>query len=321
MNSILLLTSTNYICLSKNNIVHKLCEMFQLKQIYIISNSTCKFINHTEKGLSSLQLYCQIVDIIIILYTDIPFSSTCDNVDDELILNIIPNIQKKPIIYFDYFEKSWNNKSNHNQLLLREEPFIHNYMFKISTLYFKRELYDDLKLKGLLSFPEPTFRDTFNEQPNKIYDIFCSFPQKYTGLRLVCIEVCNRLKNEGYNIIIKDDCNDADYIRLVKHSYITLDAWGAGQINHRFLEIIALRSVCCRQRYTVSFYKDYDNNMIIEYNSLNELYYNLKYFLQRKDLLLQMEHNANKHYLKYHTKEKISDYIYNQINNQINNNS
>ena len=191
---------------------------------------------------------------------------------------------------------------------------MHQWFLENAKTYFKRELYPDLKALGLHPYPEPTFRETLHVQPEKTIDVFCSFPQKHTGLRSEAIRVCERLQAEGkYNIVINDRCTPEEYIHNVKSAYVTLDAHGAGQINHRFLEIIALRSVVCRQKYTVEFYQDYDASMVIEYESGDELYYKLDILLNMKPLLLAMEKWAHSHYLNYHTIEKVGNYIKNNI--------
>jgi hypothetical protein len=250
-------------------------------------------------------------DIVVAMYTALPVSDTCNNLNQEPFLSVLETKKFSKLIFIDYFERSWNNQTMGRPWLLREEPFLHEWFLKNSDLYFKREKYPDMI--SCIPYPEPTFHDTSEYPHPKKYDIFCSFPQKHTGLRREAIDVCEKLLLDGYNVLIKDNCSKQEYIDNVKSSYITIDAHGAGQINHRFLEIIALRSVCCRQRYTVEFYKDYDSSMIIEFASSQELYEKLKAFVNSKKLLEVMEERAHNHYNMYHTKKAVGKYLFTEI--------
>ena len=143
----------------------------------------------------------------------------------------------------------------------------------------------------------------------KQYDIFCSFPQSHTGLRQCCLQVSNILAREGHAVLIKNDCTPEEYKMCTQQSHITLDAHGAGQCNHRFLEIISLRSVVCRQKYSIKFHNDYADDMILEYADDYSLYSTLKHALSDKSKLVEMEKRAYRHYLENHTAYKVSEYL------------
>ncbi len=177
--------------------------------------------------------------------------------------------------------------------------------------YLKRECTSEMIKNGFIPFPLTYFPiDTeMNDYPPKDIDIFCSFSQKHTGYRLELIKMCEKLSLEGYKVVIKDDCNKEEYYNLIRRSYITLDSKGYGEINHRFLEIISNRSVCCRQKYNVTFYRDYTpNEMLIEYENVDDAYILLKNNLKDKNYLNTMIEKSFNHYSKYHTPLKIADY-------------
>ena len=312
-------TSEHYECPCRtleNNALHKLCEMLKLQNMYVISNAKCQFVDTVNTHLFEKDDdILEKVKYIFALYTYLPQSKTCDTLTEEPNFELLPYIPKEghKLIYIDYFERSWNNQSQGQPWLLREEPFVHKWFLENADVYFKRELYSDIAELGILPYPEPTFHPGPVLKSYKLYDVFCSFPQKNTGLRLQAIQVCQQLRSEGYTVVLKDDCTPEQYYRFVSDSYITLDAYGAGQVNHRFLEIIALRSVCCRQRYTVQFYQDYDPTMILEYDSAEELYMTLKENIPNKELLDMMEERAYQHYQKYHTKMAVSRYLFENL--------
>lgn len=293
----LLLTSTVYECDTTNNMVHKLCRMMTENEVQVYTNSRCILATtlNTEEEIVKMG---KSVDFIILIFSSFPASP---HIYQEPYLKLLFQINRfDKTFHIDYFERSWNNKTQGQPHLLREEPFVHEELRMNCAKYFKRELYPDLR--KCLPFSEPTDWDTESLPPQqKKYDVFCSFPQKQTGMRRECIEVSERLKAEGYNVIIRDDCTLDEYKKYVRESWITLDAFGAGQVNHRFLQIISQRSVCARQRYTVRFANDYDGSMIIEYDTNKELYHKLIGFLENKEQLVKMEANAYNHFLQYHT--------------------
>jgi hypothetical protein len=292
--------------------VHKLCNSLKLNNATISSNSSCKFIDHTIEDNDILS-YLSNSDAVIALYTALPAAKNCEKLIMEPYFKLLLFKNYSKLVFIDYFERSWDNQTKGNPQLLREEPFIHEWFVNNADVYFKRELYPDLKNLGLLPYPEPTFRQPQEKSHNYLYDVFCSFPQQFTGLRKEAIRVCEKLQSEGFNILIKHDCSPQEYIYNVNHSYITIDAYGAGQINHRFLELIALRTVVCRQKYTIEYYKDYDSSMVLEYDSADELERVLRVFIGKKELLCMMEENAYRHYLQYHTKMKVGEYLLSHI--------
>lgn len=308
-HKVLLLTSTAYNCTVQNNALHKLAMMLYLQKSFIISNSVCEYVHTVHQDPSKLVETGKEVDCIVLLFTTYPESSTCDTIRSETYFKLILDINRPERTYMvDYFERNWTNRPLSQPWKLREEPFVHRFLYHYCQKYFKRECYSDL---NCLPYPEPTLITNnilISRQP-KQYDIFCSFPQSHTGLRQCCFQVSRLLAREGYAVLIKNDCTAEEYKKYTQQSHITLDAHGAGQCNHRFLEIISLRSVVCRQKYTIDFYHDYTNEMILEYDDDYTLYTVLKQALSDKANLVAMEKKAYRHYLENHTAYKVSEYL------------
>jgi len=245
-----------------------------------------------------------IVDIIIL----ISYGDTSSLVPDNLegVHNYILDINKRDhIAYIDFSDD--NDEFN----ILNSEYKAH------CKCYFKRECTDILLQNGFIPFPLSycPLDEAFDYIPQKDIDIVCSFPQKNTGYRKEIIKVCEKLKDEGYNVVINHEfASSEEYYDTIRKSYITMDSEGYGEINHRFFEIISNKSLCFRQKWNVNFYKDY-NDMIVEYFTPLQAYNLLKIYLNNKNKILKMIENAYNHYSKYHTPKKLAEYMCNNIIN------
>ena len=311
VKKIFILTSENYTCTENSlDCFHCLVQALLLqKDVFIYSNSKCELLS--KKGniihVKNLIYIKDILDLIIILYTNFPTSSNCLSIKDEPFLNHLHRVNKPDkTIYIDYFEQSWMNKYNPS------EPLYHIFLQFYCHKYFKREHYKEISFENMLPIPLTYFPKNLLSTQDKIYDVFCSFPSTATGLRKNAISVCKRLIDKGYNIIIKNTCSKEEYIENIRKSYITLDAKGAGHVNNRFFEIISNRSVCFREKYPCNFifYKDYiSGEEIIEYDTEKDLYDKIVFYLNDKEKLKKIEENAYNHYNSYHTSEKIGKYI------------
>ncbi len=288
-----------------NDAFHKVCEMMRLNGCTVYSNSAC------EMCTTSNESKMMDADWVIALYVNLPVSESCDSISDEPEFKWLNTYRPKKLAYIDYFERSWNNQNN------GLPQTMHQWFLDNAHVYFKRELDPKTHFLNVLPYPEPTCR-SIPPLVEKKYDVFCSFPQKHTGLRYEAIEVCSKLREtriEEFDkrIIIKDDCTPEEYIHYATSSWITIDAHGGGQINHRFLELIALRTVVCRQKYTVSFFEDYDSSMILEWETPEDLERVLMVFIGKPELLRVMEQRAHDHYLKHHTAQHVGKYILNVL--------
>jgi hypothetical protein len=247
------------------------------------------------------------VDLIIVIdYQNKSNLETNSIISNEI--DIVLNYIKRPeiTIFLDYEEQLWGDKK-----------FTYTLMYNFCKLYFKRECYPSNEFNYIpLQISSVHDNKIFYENPEKKNDILCSFGKynTFTGLRRQCYNVCQRIKNEGkYKVIIDVEQERDHYFNNVRSSYITLDSKGAGYNNTRFLEIIANKSLCFRQKYYILYPNDFTDDMIVEYDSEDELYKKLIFYLENKNKIIDMIKNSFKHFLKYHTYDKLVEHILSKI--------
>jgi hypothetical protein len=336
MKTIFILTSSNHNC-SENSLgsYHSLVSGLKLNNVKIKTTSTCKLLDSEDEVISEENIIQTgkdpEIDLIILMYVNIPFTDSWKDFYKEPYLSKALDINLwYKTIFIDYYERTWRNVDC-------EQPSIHKFIISKCHKYFKREMFKMYTFwyNNILPYPLSYFPPNYIDKlPEKTRDIFCSFPQLRTGLRLEVIDLCSRLKRE-FNILIKNDCNQEEYIKNIRSSWITLDSKGAGEVNNRFFEIISNRSLCMRQKYNIVFYKEYKSsyinnpnftgfgtknrikntgentgeNMIEEYDSIEELEEKLRYLLKNKKQIIEMEERAYKHYNTFHTSDKVVKYL------------
>ncbi len=310
MTTVFVLTSKRHACSENTNgSYHSLITGLKLNDVRIKTTGSCEMLDSDDETVVEEDIVSvgkdENTNLIILMFVNIPETKTSDDFPQEPYLSKAIEIDRwDKTIFIDYYEITWRNVFDW------KEPSYHQWLLEKCRFYFKRELKDwhQKGHKNMLPYPLSYFPPRNLSFPVKRFDIFCSFPQKITSARRKVIELCKELQGH-YNVIIKDDCTKEEYIDLIRSSWITLDAAGAGDINHRFLEIISNRSLCCREMYSVVFYKDYTQDMIVEYATVKELGRELKRLLGNRMGLLEMEGRAYEHYQKYHTADKVVGYL------------
>ena len=208
-------------------------------------------------------------------------------------------------------EKNQVIESLNNPERRRGKNWINKIMFNYCRWYFKRECYPQDVQKGiipLLFAAEDKFFSSHNHE--KKFDVFCSFGQKSTGLRLAVEKVCKSLKKEGYKIIIGSGFPYKKYLELISSSYISIDAWGGGDCNARIWEIIANKSCCFVQKYNVLFPNNFtDGYNYVEYSTIDEFEKKIRYYLKNKNECVQIAERGYEHMLKYHTSKERARYL------------
>ncbi len=219
-----------------------------------------------------------------------------------------------------YPEKNQVKESLKNPKRRRGKKWINEKMLNYCRWYFKRECYpEDSKLGiiPLLFVAEDRYFGNYNLK--KKFDVFCSFGQKNTGLRKNVEEVCRKLKLEGYNIIIKSSIPYKQYKKLISSSYISIDAWGGGDCNARFWEIIANKSCCFSQKYNILFPNTFiDGYSYVEYSTIEEFEEKLRYYLKNKKKCLEIAERGYEHLLEYHTSKQRVKYLLDILEKGIN---
>jgi spore maturation protein CgeB len=89
-----------------------------------------------------------------------------------------------------------------------------------------------------------------------------------------------------------------------------VDAWGGGDCNARFWEIVANKSCIIYQKHNIIIpypYKDLFN--CIEFKTVKEFEEKIVYVLNNKKLLEEITNNCYEHSMKYHTSYHRAKYM------------
>jgi len=195
-----------------------------------------------------------------------------------------------------------------NPKLRRGKQWINEKMYNYCKWYFKRECYPEDAKSGIIPLLFAASNKNFgNFNCKKEIDVFCSFGQIRTGLRKEVQEICRKLKREGYNILINFGYPYNKYLKLISSSYITIDAWGAGDCNARLWEIFANKSCAFCQKYNILFPNKFTDGLnYVEYSTPKEFEEKLRYYLNDKEKCLEIAEKGYRHLLNYHTsKERV----------------
>lgn len=238
--------------------------------------------------------------------------------------------QWEKCVYIDGTEYSWDSKTRYFQPWSwpRFEPFNWNYMKQHCAFYFKRECYREDYLAGYLPYPfafSPARKTVELPDVPKQTEIFCSFPQDWTGYRQACIQLCRYLQITGLKVNLDTNLSFPDFCKQIAGSYISLDACGGGQVNARFWELAAYGTVPFRQQYGVIIPYDFEHEgesdsvarggtrgegqMIVEYRDQEDLHNKLLEYLKDKPSLQAMGKRAQAHLFQYHTSPKRVGYL------------
>jgi len=303
------------------NILEGLAENDKKFQVIYIASAPCvldeNFLEIREKLIN-----CQW--IFTVTYPSF-FPATADSLADSpmIILDLLNSWDK--CVYFDATEWRFDHKPCWGEGP-RNEPFNFTYMKKKCKAYFKRECYPQDFKEGYWPFPysfSAKTKELFTEVTSdfkKVHDVFCSFPQSYTGLRERCIDFCRFLdKKDMFKIKIATGLDRKKYVRTLAGSMITLDGMGAGHCNTRFFEATPNFTAVFRQKYEVVIPYEFDHSgergkeMIVEYNSEHEMKNKILNHLLDPDNLIGMAYRSRAHALKYHTCKARVGYIFDVI--------
>ena len=203
-----------------------------------------------------------------------------------------------------------------NPLLRRGEPWIDEFMFENSNWYFKRECYSEDVDRGIIPLLfGATDRNFFRNEVEKKYDVVCSYGQMNDGLRLETYNLCNQLKNEGYNVITGGGFSYEEFKEKIKSAWIGVDAWGGGDCCARLWEVLANKTMAMTQKYQIEFPHDFtDGENIVHYETIEEFEKKIRKYLGDKNEIQRISENGYQHLLDYHTSQKRVEYILDIIN-------
>lgn len=226
-------------------------------------------------------------------------------------------------VYIDSSEYSYTGHPEKNQIenmridpkYRRGKDWINQKMYNYSKYYFKRECYAEDAEMGIIPLLYCAVDKNFgNYDVKKKYDIYYSFRQTRTGLRSEIYDVCNKLKNEGYSVIMDNNVGYKKYLKLIASSYISIDSWGAGDCCARFFEIIANKSCCFCQKYNILFPNNFTNDEnYVEYSTIQEFERKIRFYLNNKKKCIDVAEKGYQHLIKYHTSKERVKYLIEKI--------
>ena len=206
--------------------------------------------------------------------------------------------------------------SKHNPKLRRGTPWVNEDMFKKSKWYFKRECYEEDVERGIIPLLFGAVDRYFlNKNVDKKYDIFCSYGQVNDGLRLETFNVCKKLKDEGYDVLIESGLPYEVFKEKLASSWIGVDAWGGGDCCARLWEVLANKTMAMTQEYNIEFPNDFsDGENIVKYKTIDEFEVKVRKYLNDKKEMNRISNNGYQHLIDYHTSQKRVEYILGIIN-------
>lgn len=221
--------------------------------------------------------------------------------------------------YIDGSEWTYSGYPNENQTILSKKdsrfrkgyPWINEVFFKKCDFYFKRECYPEDQDNNIIPLPFAVIKKYIFNEKNivKKNDIFCSFGQTNDGLRF---EIEHFLKkwNSEYSITVEKGLSYDLYLKKIASSKLCVDAWGGGDCNARFWEIVANKSCIVYQKHNIIIpypYRDLFN--CIEFKTVKEFEEKIVYVLNNKELLEEITNNCYEHTMKYHTSHHRAKYM------------
>ena len=148
--------------------------------------------------------------------------------------NLVKKInQPQKTVYIDGSEWNCHAQTYPNQVAMAKQnpqlrkgtPWINEDMYSYCNYYFKRECYPEDKKQGIIPLLFGAVDKNFSEYElleDKTIDIFCSFGQVNDGLRLEATQICQKLKNEGYNVVTESNLDYETFKKYILSSYISI---------------------------------------------------------------------------------------------------
>lgn len=189
--------------------------------------------------------------------------------------------------------------------------------------YFKRECYPQHIKKGIYPLPFTVLDSYLSPTCHlcKDIDILCAF-NNLEGLsessdriswRVKAVNICRKLRNYGYKIL-SHPVNSNDYFNTISRSWITIDAFGSGEINARTFQIMSNSSLGFFKNFNVVIPNLLEGEHYIGWDNEKDLEDKLIYYLDNKKKISDIIYNSYDNLLKHHTSENRVDYILSIIN-------
>lgn len=178
--------------------------------------------------------------------------------------------------------------------------------------YFKRECLPEHIDEGVIPLPFAAVDSDFKNLPKveKDIDVLCAYGQTSTGQRQISVDVCEELKQEGYNIINHTVPN---YFELMNRAWITIDAFGGGECNARTFQVMANKSLLFMERYNIVMPDMVDGVHCVSWKDAEDLKNKIKQYLLEKDKIRHMIKESCQNVIDNHTSIKRVEYIFKNI--------
>lgn len=169
-------------------------------------------------------------------------------------------------------------------------PWFNEKMLAYCRWYFKRECYPEDLDRGVIPLLIGCQKKFFgNYDLQKDIDVLCSFGQLNNGFRYEIYNFCNKLKHQGYNVVVVNNLKYDSYLQHITRSYISVSSWGAGNSCMRLYENMANGSCCFAQRtHTIFVDKPDDGIHYIEYSNMNEFEEKIYKMLNSKEKCVEI---------------------------------
>jgi hypothetical protein len=194
-------------------------------------------------------------------------------------------------------------------------PWIHDQMYAYCRWYFKRECYPEDEAMGLIPLNVGCQNKFFGGYDlEKDIDVFCSFGHFNNGYRYEIARLCERLKTEGYKVLIAKGLEYQEYLQSINRSYVSVSSWGAGNSCMRLYENMANASCCFAQRTEIAFIDKPDDGIhYVEYSSMKEFETKIRDYLQDKERCIDIGKRGLSFVSNKHTGKARFNYILEQI--------
>ena len=229
-----------------------------------------------------------------------------------------------PLVYIDGSEWTYNyHFDTPNQLIdslsdpsrRRGNPWINQDMMDTCDYYFKREAYPEDKDVYPLPFGVVS-KNIHKMEREKTIDVLCSFGQINTGMRASVQYLCEQYKSRGHNVVV-GTFPYKEYIQKIKESHIVVDAWGSGDCNARFYEIVANGTCVMHQKPNILIPEPFEDGVhCIEFSNEKEFCDKLDFYLSNIDKVDKIGIAGQKHALKHHTAKARVEYMLEVMNEQ-----
>jgi len=240
------------------------------------------------------------------------------------LLDQMKNVSRDRIVYIDGSEwtcTGWEANNQSRDSLLdpskrRGEPWLNEPMLKRAGHYFKRETYQQDRLRGVVPLPFGLFDRHVLPESHKDIDLFCSFGHTRTGLRKNLIEACTQLQKlrPDMNIVVGSGYSRHQFSDMMSRSRIAVDAWGGGDCCDRFWEAIGARTCCLYQRYNIEMpFPFTDWIHAVSFSDMGEFSKCANLLLDNPDLTKQIGYAGLEHAGYYHTSFKRANSIMQKV--------